>query len=456
MAGLICLGGLTTYYYFNAQVRGELHLYQGLAIVTLGFLPALLWAKRGEPHLPVFETFLLTFINAYAFPLLNGHDALLGYAEDDISKAAAGVLTFQLAAIAAHQLVRGRPRESRFWREEVLSQDARRWLSYGMALNSAYVIVSTFTTAVPTGLTSVLRAIFFGIGIVCTFIMSRRLGSGELSRGERIFFFFNLALQCAGMISTLFLVGAVSQLLLALVGYVSASGRLPWLTCTVALLLIAVLHNGKAAMRSKYWEEGVARSTPSLTQLPAFMGEWLRAGLALEQDEEANARMTSKLIERTSLFHIMCLVTSVTPDRQPFLHGETYRDIPGQFIPRLLWPNKPPGHVSTSKLSVYYGLQTEEDTQKTTIGFGVVSEAYANFGFIGLVVVGAIIGAAVKKVGCWSSQSPLLSYGGLLVVILLAWSFQVEFTMSIWLASFYQACIAVLAMPFALRTFLRQ
>ena len=53
----------------------------------------------------------------------------------------------------------------------------------------------------------------------------------------------------------------------------------------------------------------------------------------------------------------------------------------------------------------------------------------------------------------WSSIFGLLSYGGVLMVILLAWSFQVEFTLSLWLSSLYQACLAVLGLCFLLRRF---
>jgi len=44
-------------------------------------------------------------------------------------------------------------------------------------------------------------------------------------------------------------------------------------------------------------------------------------------------------------------------------------------------------------LSIRYGLQTMESIAKTTIGWGLVSEAYANFGYWAVIVVGALFGA---------------------------------------------------------------
>jgi hypothetical protein len=164
--------------------------------------------------------------------------------------------------------------------------------------------------------------------------------------------------------------------------------------------------------------------------------------------------MTGKLIERTSLLHILCLVVSNTPEPNPYLEGQTYAHIPGQFIPRFFWPEKPSGHISTNQLSVYYGLQTEEETARTTIGFGMLAESYANFGVFGVIGIAAFLAALLKKIGGLAEGGPMLSYGGILMVILLAWSFQVEFTLSLWLSSLYQACVAVLGLPFILRKFI--
>src|SRR5208282_5564556 len=126
--------------------------------------------------------------------------------------------------------------------------------------------------------------------------------------------------------------------------------------------------------RAKYWE-GRAPA-PTMMELPDFFGEWVVDGLATTQRGEAPIEKVS-LLDRTSLIQILCLVVSNTPDRLPFLDGQTYAQIPAQFVPRFFWPEKPVGHISTYTLAVYYGLQNIEDTQKTTIGFGMLTEAYA-------------------------------------------------------------------------------
>lgn len=450
--GLLLLTGVTIYYAFNANVRSTTHLALGLAVMVLSFVPALLWTQRSRPSLPVFEALLFTCFNTYALPLLNGHEDLLRYTEPEITRATLAVLLYQAAATFSYVLVPPSVASGRFWTEDVIGAALNKWLGHGIALNTVYVATSTFTEVIPSGIGSVLRAVFFGLGIICVFISSRRLGLGELSPGERAWFFVNLAIQCVVLMSTLFLVTAISLLLLALVGYISASGRVPVVLTALCLATLAVLHNGKSAMRDKYWSE-TERIVPSPTALPAFYSEWFVHGFRPGTDEESRKKITGKLIDRTSLIHILCLVATLSPDPLPHLHGETYADIPAQFVPRLIWPGKPLAHVSTSRLSVYYGLQNEEDTLKTTIGFGMVSEAFANFGFSGLAGLGLLIGFAFKKVLSAAARGPLFSYGGLFTIILLAWSFQVEFTLSLWLSSLYQASLVVLGIPFLLRTF---
>ncbi len=442
------------YFMFTAKVRASEHLQLGCVMIFLAFLPAYLWARRGRSTLPVFEVILFTTLNTYGLPLLNGHENLNFYSESDITAAAISVIIFQLAAIATYQLFRGRASLSPFWREEIITRDIARILGYGLLLNTLYIILSTFTRVIPSDLMSILRAVFFGIGIISVFTLSRRLGLGQLSSFEKVFFALNLSIQVTGMIATLFLVGAVSTLLLALIGYISARGRIPVVICVLLFVTIALLHAGKSPMRDKYWK-GSVRTVPTMAELPNFFFEWIQYGLAsADADTEQDKKITSKLVERTSLIHILCLVTNRSPQLLPHLDGETYADIPAQFVPRIFWSDKPLGHVSNTRLSVYYGLQTEAETATTTIGFGMLAEAYANFGYFGLGALGVLVGFVIKRAQTLSNEGPIFSYGGLLLVLLLAWSFQVEFTLSMWIASFYQACIAVLGLPFLLKKFL--
>lgn len=439
------------YYTYNAKVDDPLHLYLGQIIIILSILPGMLWARRAKFGLPVFETFMLTGLNTYAIPLLGGHQALSRFEARTVTMAALGVVIFQVSALLVFLLVRTRPKRTPFWTKEIVTNDISRYLGYGMIVTSIYTVVIAFTDWIPADLTGIVRAVAYGVGIIATFIQCRRWGAGELRQHEKISFTILLVIQVIFSWVTLFLVGGISIMILGLLGFVSGGKRIPIITLAVVLPIIGVLHNGKSTMRDKYWDGG--REMPLFADIPAFFVEWIGYGL----DPEIQSKRTdnNRLLERTSLFHLMCLVVSITPEKQPYLNGETYAQVPGQFVPRFFWPEKPVGHISTYTLAIYFGLQRAEDTAKTTIGFGLLTEAYANFGFFGLALLGAFFGTSFKLVSVWASQSPILAFGGMFMVVLMSWSFQTELTMSIWLSSLFQGCVAVLGIPYVLRNLLR-
>ncbi|MBP7141504.1 MAG: hypothetical protein KBA71_06320 [Opitutaceae bacterium] len=450
--GLVATAALCAYFAFVFPIDDPVHRFQGLAILILSVLPGLRWARRQESAFPVFQTFMITGLNSFALPLLGGHELLRHYPAESVTAAAWGVILFQLCAIAGYELARGLPRAGIWWNMPLFKGSIDRLLRAGLGISTLYTLLSEFTEVIPPEFNSILRAIAFGVGTLCTFLLSRAWGAGELSMGNRIYFGVMLGAQALLLVSTLFLVSGLSLLVLALIGYVSGGKRIPIVTCLLLFVGMAILHNGKSAMRMKYWEDEAPR--PTLTELPSFFAEWVQHGLTYRSQAAGDTIVSRKLIERTSLLHMLTLVVDATPSRQPFLDGETYAHVLPQLVPRIFWPDKPVGHVSTHRLATYYGLQDEESTLRTTIGFGVVAEAFANFGFPGLAMLGALIGVCTKLTGVWTRYSPLISYPGLLMVLLLAWSFQIELPMSAWIASLSQAAVAVLGVPFVLKRFI--
>jgi hypothetical protein len=450
--GCFALAAAVAYFLYSNKSADPIQTYLGLIILVLATMPALLWTKRARYGLPLFEAFMLPGINTYAIPLLVGHKGLAAYDSGTIETAAVGVVIFQVIALATFYGMRTRPKRTRVWRQEILSTGISRILGYGMIVTTAYTIVfQFFDNWIPNSIGPEIRAASFGIGIIATFVQCRRWGQGQLPYKDRIPFAVQLVIQVVFSWASLFLVEGVSILMLALIGYVSGSKKLPFLVVAVALVSIGVLFNGKAAMRAKYWDAHAP--APTILQLPAFFGEWVTDGLSVNSDE-AGAAKSEGVLDRTSLIQMMCLVVSFTPDQKPYLLGETYAQIPGQFVPRILWKNKPLGHISTYTLSVYYNLQTADETLTTTIGFGMLPEAYANFGLIGMALLGLTMGWFFNKVTGWSAESPIFSYPGLFTVVLMAWTFQTELPLSAWLSSMFQSCMCVLGIPYVLKYFI--
>jgi len=185
-------------------------------------------------------------------------------------------------------------------------------------------------------------------------------------------------------------------------------------------------------MRNEYW--GAEARGVSLTDLPAFYSEWIGYGLneigglsglmtsAVETKRRSVSDEDSKpstLFERSGNLHMLLLVQKATPTIVPFFYGETYAPIPRLLIPRFLDEAKGISHAGNIMMTVAYGLQTREQTASTSIGWGLVPEAYANFGFLGVGMLAVALGlfySVVTRLGVGVPMTSLRFVAGLLVM----------------------------------------
>ena len=145
-----------------------------------------------------------------------------------------------------------------------------------------------------------------------------------------------------------------------------------------------------------------------------MMFAWIGAGVNTLTGETSGETSASDpgLLERTSLLHLVLLVQSTTPDSIPYLDGETYAILPSTIIPRFLDPEKTANQSPLRLLSIRYNLESAYDPS-TSIGWGLIAEAYANFGRLGVIVIGAIIGGICGalmrlSIGASTMSSPML------------------------------------------------
>jgi hypothetical protein len=231
----------------------------------------------------------------------------------------------------------------------------------------------------------------------------------------------------------------------------------------VALTCIAFLHYGKGDMRAKYW----FRSTGVVVQVwqyPAWFSEW--AGYSMDyftrqNDQLATAQQSSQerasLLERSSLIHMLLMAQSKSPEYIPFLNGKTYEIIPELLVPRVLNPNKIRSHEGTYRLNIHYGRQTRADTNTTTIGWGLLNESYANYGWWGSIGLGILLGTLYGWVTRWSMNRPILSLESLVAILFLAYSFQTEWTAGVYVAALFQSSfmIGLIALVFMRNQYLK-
>lgn len=449
---LIISGCLLAYALYRGWHLQFEELSLALICIVLAVRPALTWLKHQPIPFPAFEVFMLTCIPSYALQLVSEHEGLAIYSDTVIERAMIAVILFQISAQLTYSRVTATAKRTPFWNAVLFERDISHWLLPGLWLNVAYIWVSTFTTWLPGDIDSILRAVFFGIATACTFLLGRSWGAGELSQSMRLNVLFVLIAAAILQITSLYLISTIAAVMVLFLAYISAGRKIPVLAMILVFAVLSVLHNGKGPMRVKHW--AIDAKPVEFADLPEFYSEWLGYGLQPFRDDSGEVKKR-ELLERASLLHIMCLVVDATDRGLPFMGGETYGYVAPMLVPRFFWPGKPSGQVTTSRLAIHFGLQTEESAKSTSIGFGVLAEAFANFGYWGIIALGIVIGWANKVVAMWTKSSPLLSNGGLLMILLMAWSIQVEMPMSSWVSSFYQAAICVLGIPYAISRFFR-
>jgi hypothetical protein len=363
--------------------------YLMVAIPTL--LPLFLWLRAGAYGVPVLPAASALFFGYYAVPLLRSN--ILVYEPDQLLWGAATVGSFLIAASLAFWLFLSPYRRRSDHVSRNFASDAQTvrlvFLGIGGGILFHLAALSNILGLLGPS-SSVFRSIALTFASVGCYLLGHARARGILT--GRLWILAVAALTILGLLSasSLIVVGAAMYSLAALLGYVVTARRIPWFALTIAFSLLTIFHAGKAEMRNKYWSRNTqAVEESSILQIPALSAEWVAAGFGAIVSGETK----TDVFERVSLLHMLLFVQQLTPNVIPYLDGETYALLPSMLVPRFLDPDKTESQAGMIFLSVRYGLQPIEATSSTTIAWGLIAEAYANFGYLGAIAIGAIFGA---------------------------------------------------------------
>ncbi len=444
---------------FGAPIESIL----GAALILIAaVIPFFLWSRGAVLGLPIFPLYALTLIITHTYPLISLHPTVVQYTPEEQLSGAAKVALFLLCGtIVWFMSARRLPRVP--YRYYAMDQrTANSFFIY--VLLGAIVYQAAFVSGgiwrLPDQFISILRAVLLGLNLLGAFYLSYAIGSRKITKFQTYCFltFFPIYIMTTAL--SLLLINIIWPLLLAFIGFTLGSKRVPWKSLIVVTVIVAMLHAGKGDMRVRYWYSSSAPST-SITDLPARLSEWVGSAirrlelvdrqselqLYTPQDQQAQA---SSLFERASIIHLLLLVQRKAGTEKPFLYGATYALIPFQMIPRFLLPGKVTPLQGTRILNVHYGLQKEEDTYNTTISWGLVNEAYANFGITGLIGLGILLGYALAQAARWCLFTPVLSARTLFGVVIMAMFLQTELSAGTLVASLFQTSVVLLAVTYGL------
>jgi hypothetical protein len=440
--------------FFFAQSSAFESILAACFIIVAGLIPSYLWCSGKALGLPLYPIFALSYLWTYALPLITRHPGVVEYPLESHLLAGATVAGFLLLGTLVWFL---------FVRTPVKSPKSYRRLE-GSA-SSAFFLIALFANTLFTmgmmggwlnieaSLLPLLRGTIGGFSSLAIFVLSYFWGKKELSKNNLIFFVLLLALLIISSAASLLIVGALSMFFLAAVGFIFGRRRVPWVALSVIFICLTLLHSGKGAMRDKYFYKDGQSELVQPWQYPAWFTEWVgystESFLDTDSDGYTNTKRTT-FAERVGLIHLLLLAQDKTPKEVSYMMGETYTIIPELLVPRFILPNKPASHEGTSLLNIHFGKQTREDIEKTTIGWGLLNESYANFGLFGCAGLAVIYGLGYGWVTRWSLNTPILSSRSLFAVLVLSFTFQSEFTAGVFITTLFQSTVPLIALTFLL------
>lgn len=420
-----------------------------LIIISAALIPSYLWCSGRVKGLPLFPMFCFPYIFSHGLPLITEEPVIKLYTATQHFNAALAVGLFLGAGTVAWRLS-ARPKVAASGYLWTLNDKQPFTLFAGylfvtaiffLALNSGYLWV-----ALPSQIVSILRTVVPAGANFVLMVLGYQLGEGKLMPGQRNIFIGLLALIVFVTGVTLYLNVPGIFILVAIAGYFLGSKILPWRILLILVLIMAFLNLAKGEMRGEYW-----RGATSPTQYPQLYAEWVSksADRVTQLSDLFAVTDESSLANRISIVEMLLLVQSKTGESVPYLQGQTYAIIPELLVPRFFVNNKIRGAEATHMMSVHYGLKTYEDTFTTSIAWGLLQEAYANFGWLGVMSLGYLLGNLYGSVTQWAAGVPETSYRFLVSLVFVQLALKTELT----LGSFITILTQLLILCFLLRIF---
>lgn len=427
----------------------------GVAICVLSLLPGYLWCRGRAPGVPVFPVFAATHLWAFGLPILTAHPQVLAYPRAQLIDATLTVCGFILLGTVAWLICSARPVRGGTMRVLDPGEGAVLvWLPV-VAAAAFHLAELADGSRVFGAFQPVVRATVFGLNTLAVFVLFLKWGGGQLPARARPLLVALLLVQLAAESASLLLIGAMTTCVIALVAFTAGRGRVPWAAFAGTALVFAFLHLGKATMRERHW---VADRDLVLqpADLPAWYAEWADASVSAAGGDLAGNLLgrprddAVPLWWRSSTMQLLLLAQDRTPKEVPFLEGATYAVIPDLLVPRFLNPHKLRTHEGTYRLNLHYGLQSLQDTWTTTIGWGLLNEAFANFGWWGAGGLAVLLGWTYGWVARFAAPAGILSLRALFAVLVMSYAFQTEFSAGVLVSALFQSTAALVVLSWAI------
>lgn len=435
----------------------------GLLWMGIGTVLALVVWQNAGIGLPLLPLLAIQHLTVYGIPLINRNETIQGYSADLVNKAGFEVLVLLVTCAAAWRMCMNifSPAGPTSLALRIFAADGRRALnrigiglialSAGYELLHSLKLIGTILAVLPSGTHSIVAAIINAAGMSGYFLTAMCISSGGAHRSTRSFFWCVLTCHLVLLTSSILLSSIINIVGAVVIGLFWGSGRVPRAFLAVCCLALAFLNLGKFEMRERYWgASGQVVAAPNPAALPGFYAEWAGHSLTkifgTDSEYTTDTKRQTMLARMDNLQNLLFVSDRVVNGNNPVLEGETYALIPPLLIPRILWPEKPRTHEGQVMLNAHFGRQSREDSLNTYIAWGLLPEAYGNFGPLwGAVVLGVGLGVVFAALENFTARKPLLSMEGMITfVLLIGMAASFEMVASVLITSLFQAVLTVI------------
>lgn len=210
---------------------------------------------------------------------------------------------------------------------------------------------------------------------------------GEATKVDKALIFGFMVTRMIVGLSSGWLGAGAALILIAAMSYLADRRRLPKLAILIVILFSFFFQAGKTEFRATYWT-GTAHA--SQLDRASF---WLNISFekwrdALEDpSSEGMRRLANQSLSRVSLLTQSAHVLELTPSIVPYQNGALYSYLVITLVPRYFWPNKPSVSEANRFYQTAYGVTEEENLDSVAIGVGILTEAFINFGWVGVIAI---------------------------------------------------------------------
>ncbi|MBF0138559.1 MAG: hypothetical protein HQL65_20205 [Magnetococcales bacterium] len=402
----------------------------GLCIIGVTFHGSSKWFFSANKSMPFIELYTFVVGIYYGFPMILGINSTFGvFYVDEENRIRTGivVLSSVIITLFTYSFAK-RSRLSDISKSVKLIPKDTAINIFTFLLTMSTIYNGLFMVGIPQQYLGNFLATFNTIlvnviGTVSSYVLFRLMGEGHLSKAQTTFTIILVLIGGVIIISGLMLVNVVLWILPSILGFTLGRGRIPLGVVILLLFILTFLSMGKGATRNIYWGSGVTSFSDAFQRL----SHW--AEISMETFQDTSSTTQSLIIDRLNFSGVLGMVIQRTPNEVPYVGGTTYAMLPSMIIPRFLWPDKPDGHAATIFLGLHYGVHARDQAILTSIGIGLLGEAYANFGVPGVIVFSWLLGWILGFAHRMDTHAPPLSMRSFVFVVLLNSITKIEFAL---------------------------